>query len=53
MDQEMRDNIMSKELAIMRELAYREKISSFLSEEEIAELLPLKVRLLGIYLILC
>lgn len=44
MAEEREANIMSVELAIQRELAYRKKVASFLSEEEIAEFLPLKVR---------
>ncbi|KAL3528434.1 hypothetical protein ACH5RR_007756 [Cinchona calisaya] len=45
MTEKRKENIiMSVELAIQREIAYREKIASFLSETQIADLLPLKVQ---------
>ncbi|KAL3537228.1 hypothetical protein ACH5RR_000594 [Cinchona calisaya] len=50
MDEEERNvDIMSVKLAIQRELAYREKVASYFSEEEISELLPLEVRTLRLY----
>ncbi|KAL3537226.1 hypothetical protein ACH5RR_000592 [Cinchona calisaya] len=42
-EEERNVDIMSVKFAIQRELAYREKVASYISEEEISELLPLEV----------
>lgn len=54
MDEERKVNIMSVDLALKRELAYRKKLAGLYPEDYCAkELLPLEVEKLKPYLCLC